>query len=165
MLICSHFLGSYQIRMAKSYIREHLSSSENTEEKMQFIVELCKEHEDLIRARFQSRHSNRKRHVATVQFNGEEEQPIQGWYCTCSSGAREVGMCSHVTALLWHMGVERTRNTTFVNPLGAANLLNAIDDSISFSDDETDSDSDNESSFTSATTTEENNTTDDDSDW
>ena len=31
---------------------------------------------------------------------------IQGWYCTCSSSAREVGMCSHVTVLLWHLGVE-----------------------------------------------------------
>ncbi len=113
--------------MAKSYIVEHLRPSDINEEQMEFTVELCREHEDLIRARFQSRHSNRKRHVATIQFNEKDEQPIQGWYCTCASGAREVGMCSHVTALLWHLGVKRAVVPTSVHPLAALNLLNAGD--------------------------------------
>jgi len=78
--IKSYLLGSYQIKMAKSYIVEHLRPSDINEEQIEFTVELCREHEDLIRARFQSRHSNRKRHVATIQFNEKDEQPIQGWY-------------------------------------------------------------------------------------
>ena len=72
-------LGSYQIRMAKSYILEHLRPSNIDDEQMEFTVELCKEHEDLVRARFQSRHSKKKQYMATLQFNEKEQQPIQGW--------------------------------------------------------------------------------------
>lgn len=79
-------LGSYQIRMGKSYILEHLRQSNINEDKMEFIVELCREYDDLVRVRFHSRHSKQKRYVATVQFNEEDEQPIQGWYVfTCDS--------------------------------------------------------------------------------
>ncbi|CAF4503740.1 unnamed protein product [Rotaria socialis] len=58
--------GSYQIRMAKSYIIEHIRQSQTNEEEMEFLVELCNDHDDLVRARFQSRHSNNKKHIATV---------------------------------------------------------------------------------------------------
>ncbi|CAF4545500.1 unnamed protein product [Rotaria sp. Silwood2] len=94
----------------------------------------------------------------------EHQQPIQGWYCTCASGAREVGMCSHVTALLWHLGVERAVVATSMHPLAAVKLLDAIDDSMKFSDDENDSDAENQSSLVLATTTNENDTSDEDSD-
>jgi hypothetical protein len=151
--------------MAKSYILEHLRQSDINEELMEFTVELCKEHEDLIRARFQSRHSKQKRHIATVQFNEEDEQSIQGWYCTCASGAREVDMCSHLTALLWHLGVERAALPTSVHLLAAIKLLDAIDDSMKFSDDENESDAENQSSVAFATTTNENDADDEDSDW
>ena len=72
--------------MSKSYILEHLDPSNIDDKQMEFIVELCKEHEDLVRTLFQSRHSKQKQYMATLQFN-EEQQPIQGWYCTCTSGA------------------------------------------------------------------------------
>ncbi|CAF2797387.1 unnamed protein product [Rotaria sp. Silwood2] len=151
--------------MAKSYIREHLRHSDINEEQMEFLVELCKEQDDLIRARFQSRHSNQKRHVATIQFDEEKEQPIQGWYCTCTSGAREVGMCSHVTALLWHLGVQRALVQTAVHPLAADKLLKAVDDSMKFSDDETDSDDENQSILNAVTKTNYGSNDDEDSDW
>ena len=155
-------LGSYQIRMAKSYIADHLQQSDINEEQLEFIVELCDKHDDLVRARFQSRHSNRKKYIATVQFNEQNEKPITGWYCTCSVGGREVGMCSHVTALLWHMGVERATVSTSAHPLSASKLLSAIDDSMKFSDDENNSDNDNDD-CRAFTTTNENN--EEESDW
>ncbi|CAF3199013.1 unnamed protein product [Rotaria sp. Silwood2] len=128
--------------MAKSYIVDHLQQSDINQEQLEFVVELCGEHDDLVRARFQSRHSNRKKYIATVRFNGENEQPITGWFCTCSVGGREVGMCSHITALLWHIGVERAMVPTSTHPLSASKLLTAIDDSMKFSDDEYNSDND-----------------------
>ena len=128
--------------MAKSYIIDHLQQSDINNEHLEFIVELCEGHEDLVRAKFQSRHSNHKKHIATVQFNEENEQPITAWYCTCSVGGRQVGMCSHITALLWHLGVERAMIPTSTHPLSASKLLTAIDDSMQFSNDEYNSDND-----------------------
>ncbi|CAF5061883.1 unnamed protein product, partial [Rotaria sp. Silwood1] len=76
--------------MAKSYIVDHLQQFDINQKQLEFVVELFGEHDDLARARFQSRHSNRKKYIATVRFNGENEQPITGWFCTCSVGGREV---------------------------------------------------------------------------
>ena len=129
--------------MAKSYITEHLRPSHINDEELEFVVELCREYPDLIRGKFQSRHSNQKTHTATIQFVDHQQQPIQGWYCTCSSGGREVGMCSHVTALLWHLGVEGATIRLSSHPLSVARLLVAVDNSMQFTDSETDPDEDN----------------------
>lgn len=131
--------------MAKSYITEHLHRSTLNHDQLEFVVELCNEHDDLIRVRFQSRHSTQKKYTATVQFDETKLQPIEGWYCTCDSGAREVGMCCHVTALLWHMGVEGAIIRTSKHPRSANKLFAAIDNSTRFSDDESDSDGEDES--------------------
>ena len=149
--------------MAKSYIVDHFQQSYINEEQLEFVVELCEGDDDLIRARFQSRHSNHKKHIAPVQFDEQKEQPIIGWYCTCSSGSREVGMCSHITALLWHLGVERAVVSTSTHPLSASKLLTAIDDSMKFSDIEYDSD--NDIDLTPHVNTKVNNNNDKDSDW
>jgi hypothetical protein len=148
--------------MAKSYILDHLKKSEIDDEQLEFTVELCREHDDLVRAKFQSRHSKRNKHIATVQFDDKEQKPIQGWYCTCSSGARDVGMCSHVAALLWHLGVDGAVLPSAAHPLSAVHLLAAIDDSMKFSDNEYDSDDNNRLSLGSDTAIDNKN---DDSDW
>jgi hypothetical protein len=70
-------LGSYQIKMAKSYIADHLKQS-LIDEDIEFSVELCQAYDDLVRARFKSRHSNHKNYLATVQFNQNKKQPITG---------------------------------------------------------------------------------------
>ncbi|CAC5387950.1 unnamed protein product [Mytilus coruscus] len=36
-----------------------------------------------------------------------DEGDIEGWYCTCKSGARVVGCCAHVASLLWYLGYQR----------------------------------------------------------
>jgi hypothetical protein len=128
--------------MAKSYIVDHLQQSYINNEELEFIVELCEGHDDLIRSRFQSRHSNRKQYITTIRFNAQNEKPVTGWYCTCSIGSREVGMCSHTTALLWHLGVDRGIIPT-THPLSATKLHTAIDDSMLFSEHEDSSDDDN----------------------
>ena len=51
-------------------------------------------------------------------------------------------MCSHITALLWHLEVQRAMMLTSTHPLSALKLLTAIDDSMQFSDDEYNSDND-----------------------
>ncbi|VDI18451.1 Hypothetical predicted protein [Mytilus galloprovincialis] len=36
-----------------------------------------------------------------------DEGDIEGWYCTCKSGARVVGCCAHVASVLWYLGYQR----------------------------------------------------------
>ena len=122
------------------------------EEGMEFMVELCHEYDDFVRARFSSRHSKNKNHTTTIQFDRQKQQPIEAWYCTCSAGAREVGMCSHETALLWHLGVNRAVITTDTHPLSASRLINAISDSIQFNEAESQSDNDGTTSPTESDT-------------
>ena len=62
------------------------------------------------------------------------EQPITSWYCTCTSGRRDVSCCVHVAALLWHLGVCRTEIDLNNNPLSTSNIYLEIIDSIQFHD-------------------------------
>lgn len=126
------FVGSYQIRQAKSYILEHLKPSELDPNDLEFIVELCEQHSDLIRIRFVSRHSTNKNYLATVQFDTYQDEPIQGWYCTCPAGARVVGCCVHIAALLWYLGVCRAEYDGKGHSLSAQHLLQAVEDCVQY---------------------------------
>ncbi|CAF4614113.1 unnamed protein product [Rotaria socialis] len=140
--------GTYQIKQARFYIREHLTQSPLVDNDMKFIIELCAQHNDLVRARFESRHCNNKNHIATVQFKLYTESPISGWYCTCTSGWHDMECCAHVAALLWHLGVRRANIKENTHPLSAGHLFASIDDSIQFSEveesDEEQDDNDND---------------------
>ncbi|CAM4830480.1 unnamed protein product [Rotaria magnacalcarata] len=93
--------GSYQVKQTMPYIQEHLTPSPLYEDELEFIVELSSKNDYLVRARFSSRHSNNKNYIAVIQYNiRNTEQPINGWYCTCTTGRRDVGYCAHVAALI-----------------------------------------------------------------
>ena len=98
-------LGSYQVKQAIAYIKEHLTSSPLFNDEVEFLVELSSQNDNTVRARFSSRHKN---HAALIQYkNNYTEHPINGWYCICMSGGRRVGCRVHIAALLWHLGVPR----------------------------------------------------------
>ena len=137
---------------------DHIRLSLTDEEGIEFMVELYHEYDDLVRARFPSCHSKNKNHTTTIQSDRQKQQPIEAWHCTCSAGEREVGMCSHVTALLWHFGVNRAVIPTDTHPLSASRLINATDDSIQFNEAESQS---NDDSTTSPTESDTNITDDD----
>ena len=77
-------LGIYQLKQARSYKTEHISSNGS------FMVKVPNECRDLIRAQIQSSHKNAIRYDVYVQYNNKN---ISGWYCTCPNGSRVVG-CS-----------------------------------------------------------------------
>ena len=108
--------------MAQCYILDHIILSLTDEEGMEFMVQLCHEYDDLVRARLPLRHSKNKNHITTIQFDRQKQQPIEAWYCTCSVGAREVGVCSHVTALLWHLDTNRAVILTDSHPLSVLSI-------------------------------------------
>ncbi|CAF1656155.1 unnamed protein product [Adineta ricciae] len=143
--------GTYQIKQAKSYIEEHLKPSILDNEKYEFVVELSTKHVDLVRVRFASRHSSNKTYIATVQFDEDDyDEPIKGWFCTCAAGARIIGFCTHITALIWHLGVCRGETDSSDPQLSANNLLSNLEDCIQYSDNTSSSDDDDDSSETSS---------------
>lgn len=122
--------GHYQIQQAKGYIKEHLKPSPLNEDQLDFIVELCANHADLVRARFASRHSSSKSYIATVEFDQDsDEDPITGWFCTCAAGSRVFGCCAHITALIWQLGVCRGEVEETSNPLSSSRFFQFIRDS------------------------------------
>jgi len=143
-MLTAFFLGSYQVKQATSYIIEHLTPSALNHEEFEFIVELCPKYNDLVRARFASRHSSRKTYITIVQYNTRSiVHPITEWHCICKAGWRDVGCCVHVTALLWHLGVCRAEINQNIHPLSASQIFAAISDSVQLSDVEESDDENN----------------------
>ncbi|VDI02501.1 Hypothetical predicted protein [Mytilus galloprovincialis] len=75
-------LGVYQIKLAKSYVAEHVT--ENSD----FEVLVHKQENNLICAKIQSRHVSSKAHLLWIQY---DEVTVLGWFCKCRAGARVVG--------------------------------------------------------------------------
>ena len=48
--------GDYRIKQAKRYITKHSKPSALDKDQLEFVVELCSTHDDLVRVRFISRH-------------------------------------------------------------------------------------------------------------
>jgi hypothetical protein len=108
-------LGSYQRRLVLSYYAEHLKTNGNWE------IEVCKHvgplslsshsisvgDPMLIRGRMQSRHRNSIRYFLYILVNRERggDEAISDYCCSCPSGPRTVGICSHITTVLWYLGL------------------------------------------------------------
>lgn len=113
-------IGIYQIHLAPSYIQDKLQRDDAEE----FQVEMLRHAErtpqaGLIRVRLYSRFRNATKYQLwityqpnnDVQQNDEvennQENQIQGYYCTCKSGARTLGTCAHIASILWFLGYAR----------------------------------------------------------
>ncbi|XP_076081629.1 uncharacterized protein LOC143052466 [Mytilus galloprovincialis] len=92
-------MGVYQLKQAPNYVREH----EGEDGKFELYV--CKIKANLLKIKIQSRHSNKLSHTVFTSYSDEGD--IEGWYCTCKSGARVVGCCAHVASVLWYLGYQR----------------------------------------------------------
>lgn len=88
-------LGSFQLKIAKRYIQQHLK------ENGQFEIRIADGQEGFIRAQIHSRFSSRKHHNVFVKYDPmvSSSDTITGYYCTCKVGARVVGCCSHVATV------------------------------------------------------------------
>ena len=105
------------------------------DDQFEFAVELCSRYNDLVRARFTSKHLNSKSYVATVQFSNEDEdESIQSWVCTCSPGARVIGSCAYITALIWHLDICQSETIHPNSELSATKFFQTVRDCIQYSD-------------------------------
>lgn len=97
-------LGIYQLLLASSYIQDTLLRKENV-----FQVDMHTVEPGFVRFRLYSRFRNNTihqqwiAHVTGDDNDDEEENPIMGYYCTCRTGARTLGMCAHIASILWYL--------------------------------------------------------------
>ena len=89
-------LGTYQLKMSSSYIQEFVGGD--------CIIQLFRENDGLLRVRLQSRHVFSKTYLVWIKYDSDH---VQAWYCKCRAGARTVGTCSHVAAIIWYLGQSR----------------------------------------------------------
>lgn len=96
-------LGTYQIEIAKKYFDHHMKGDE------QFGIFIYRDTQGLVRAKIQSRFNRSKEHSAWVKYdqNGVGYSAITGLYCTCKSGERSLGRCSHLTSVFRYLGYDR----------------------------------------------------------
>ena len=96
----------------------------------ELTIELREQQSDLVRAHFQSCHSSSKVYCTTIRHHRQPPH-IHEWYCMRITGYRVVGCCAHVTALAWHLVVERSIPSRTTYPLSITRLLSSIDNSTS----------------------------------
>ncbi|CAF2624748.1 unnamed protein product [Rotaria sp. Silwood2] len=116
-------LGIYQLKQARSYTTEHVSSNGA------FMVKVANERPDLIRAQVQSRHKNSTNYDVYVQYN---KTNISGWYCTCKNGSRVVGCCGHVASIIYYLAYARYNPKHLQQR--ASDYYNSITDAQDYSD-------------------------------
>ena len=102
--------GSYQLEQGMGYLTEHNS------EKGSIQILICSEkypkssRSKIVRADFRSRHSDASKYRLLIKYrpNAKTSAGIEWWYCTCRSGARTVGCCSHIAGLILYLSCQLT---------------------------------------------------------
>jgi hypothetical protein len=102
-------LGSYQLKQSLSYLND-LENIEVFEDKNNVLDPNF----ILIRTHVRSRHSNAKTYNTYVTYkpNNNSLDGIESWFCTCKSGKRTVGCCSHVATTIYKLSLEKHQNST-----------------------------------------------------
>ncbi|KYN09817.1 hypothetical protein ALC57_18070 [Trachymyrmex cornetzi] len=110
--------GIYQIKLAPSYIQDKSQRDDDEE----FQLEMLRDNDrlpapGLMRVRVYSRFRNTTKYQLWISYRpiDEDEEydefiPINGYYCTCKSGARTFGTCAHIASILWFFGYARHEN-------------------------------------------------------
>ena len=96
-------VGVYQVKLASSYTQEHFADDG------QYKVLISTDHPGILAAKFQSRFHGAVKHKCLVRY---DEGTVTAWYCRCPVGARVVGACAHITALIWYLGFSRHQQGT-----------------------------------------------------
>lgn len=87
------------MKQAVSYNEEHFDDDGL------WKMQIFKEESNLIRVKIQSRHTSSKVYKLWIEYG--KEDPISAWYCTCKTGARTIGCCAHIAAVIWHLSYDR----------------------------------------------------------
>ncbi len=137
--------GSYQIDISYSYISEHLKKNGK------YLIKVDQNNINdgdfkILTSEKQSRHSNATRYKVFIKYkpNDNSSNSITSWACSCFSGSRTVGCCSHVAALICYFSFAK-----YLDKI--PNPGSSLDDILIRSDDEN-VPSDNETDLLDTTT-------------
>lgn len=112
-------LGSYQLKLARSYASEHLRNEglytieiyreNNLPDLEQCNIFIDNNNAWLLRGRIQSRHIRQRTYYSYVLIDNNEQgvDAIKQYYCTCLSGRRTIGSCAHIISIIWFLGQGR----------------------------------------------------------
>lgn len=123
-------LGPYQINNAASYYAEHQKEGiflvhkfdpprrhpTATLDYAKYAIAVTDPL--LIKAYMRSRYRNGKHHHIFVLLDKSKtgRDSIREYYCTCESGSRTVGCCSHIMAIIWFLGYAQYKRIQTPNP-------------------------------------------------
>ena len=110
--------GWYQIEQGFGYLAEHFDQEGDIE------IRSDKDHYDkdnntkVIGTIFFSRHSNSKTYEVFIKYRPSVNcvDGIVGWICSCLSGHRTCGTCSHITAFIYFLSYGNYQNEPFKHP-------------------------------------------------
>lgn len=113
------FTGSYQLKLTASYLAEFLNRYE-------VPVIWWHKRDSLVKIKMPSRHSKNKEYVLFIKYEEYENstEGILGWYCTCPNGARTVGPCCHVAAMIYYFSCAVYEEKTVTPASFLANVFN-----------------------------------------
>lgn len=111
-------IGVYQLKTAKSYAAEHL-----TDDGM-FEILVSNDVPNIVCAKIQSRHTSAKKYSLWIKYC----ETIVSWYCTCKNGARVVGMCGHISCIIWYLAFARHLSNAGDESLGIRDWTEDADD-------------------------------------
>jgi hypothetical protein len=100
--------GEYQLEQGIGYIREHLDK--NGDIKLLLSqTELNSDSRRIVFCKLHSRHKSSTIYKVYLLYNPSDKtvESIFEWYCTCKVGARTLGCCSHVAALIYYLAFWR----------------------------------------------------------
>uniref|UniRef100_A0A2H1WJQ1 SFRICE_039260 n=1 Tax=Spodoptera frugiperda TaxID=7108 RepID=A0A2H1WJQ1_SPOFR len=106
--VISLALGTYQIKLARSYCSEHLQNGIYTIEiyRQNALEDLpdhgINEDSSLMRGRIQSRHIRTRIYYCYILINNSSNI-ISYYYCTCLTGRRTIGTCAHFVSIVWYL--------------------------------------------------------------
>ncbi|XP_058797712.1 uncharacterized protein LOC131667948 [Phymastichus coffea] len=123
-------LGPYQTRNAASYYAEHTNEGIFLVQKFSppprhrtATIDYARYEIDvknplLIKAYMKSRYRSGKYHHIFILVDKAKtgRDSILEYYCTCESGSRTVGCCSHVMTIVWYLGYAQYEGVHIPNP-------------------------------------------------
>ncbi|XP_050499079.1 uncharacterized protein LOC126879831 [Diabrotica virgifera virgifera] len=119
--LITFFTGTYQLKQSISYLAELITEDNKVD--LQFLKETA----DIIKIQVRSRHIKAKTYNCYIHYQPHSigTSGIKRHYCDCSNGARTIGCCSHVAAIIYYLSNARYL-AKIVNP---AKILTNIFDS------------------------------------
>ena len=135
--------GWYQIEQGFGYLAEHHDKNGDIQIRLDTNCNKKKGTAKVIGAIFYSRHCNHEKYEVFIKYkpNDDNVESILAWICSCLSGHRTCGTCSHVAAMIYYLSFGKYQKELLKKP---GSTLNSIFHNTSAKDTEDEEDQEGE---------------------